>query len=88
MKNMTTNQIAIMTATNRPPASFASKKLSVREGQILELVSKGLQNKEVANHLSISSHTVHVHLRNIYDKLQVNSRLEAVMKMLTLAGQV
>lgn len=61
-------------------------KLSPREEEILGLVSKGFQNKEIGSKLAISSETVHVHLRNIYEKLQVNSRTEAVIKYLDRSG--
>jgi DNA-binding NarL/FixJ family response regulator len=55
-------------------------KLSKRENEILELLTKGLANKEIADRLAISVETVRVHLRRIYEKLHVESRLEAAMK--------
>ena len=57
-------------------------KLSLREKQVLELLSQGLINKEIADSLSISFHTVKVHLKSIYGKLQVRSRGEAMLKFL------
>ena len=56
------------------------EKLSKRETEILELLSKGLRYKEVADKLFLSTETVRTHIRNIYDKLQVNSRTEALNK--------
>lgn len=56
--------------------------LSKREQEILELLSKGYRYKEIADTLSISFDTVRSHLRNIYDKLHVSSRTEAVVKYL------
>jgi len=56
--------------------------LSKREQEILELLSKGYRYKEIADSLSISFDTVRSHLRNIYDKLHVSSRTEAVVKYL------
>lgn len=55
-------------------------KLSKRENEILELLSTGLANKEIADRLSISVETVRVHLRRVYEKLHVHSRTEAAMK--------
>ena len=53
------------------------QQLTKREEEVLNLVAKGLQNKEVAEQLNISTETVRVHLRNIYDKWQVSNRAEA-----------
>ncbi|MEO8023508.1 response regulator transcription factor [Polaromonas sp.] len=52
--------------------------LSRRENNILELVAQGLSNREMAETLSISRLTVECHTKNIYRKLAVNSRTEAV----------
>lgn len=51
--------------------------LSAREIQVLELVAARLSNKEIAERLSISEHTVKNHLRNILAKLQLNNRRQA-----------
>ena len=56
--------------------------LSTREQEILELLSQGLLNKEIADRLSISYHTVKVHLKHVYDKLHVRSRAEAMLKFM------
>jgi DNA-binding NarL/FixJ family response regulator len=52
--------------------------LSKRERSILPLVEQGLTNKKIASTLSISEHTVKVHLRNIMEKLHAHTRQEAV----------
>ncbi len=52
--------------------------LSRRERQVLELVSKGLTNKEVANTLQISQFTVRNHLNHITEKMDVSDRTEAI----------
>lgn len=56
--------------------------LTAREQRILELMTKGLIKKEIADQLDLSYHTVDTHLRNIYTKLHVHSRTGAVAKAL------
>lgn len=58
--------------------------LSERELQTLSLLASGLSNKEMARSLSISTETVKWHLKNLYIKLQVASRTQAISKALTL----
>jgi DNA-binding NarL/FixJ family response regulator len=56
--------------------------LSPREEEILNLLVKGYRYKEIADALAIGFETVRTHLKNIYDKLHVHSRTEAVVKYL------
>ena len=56
--------------------------LSDRESEILDLIAKGLRNKEIAAQLCIAEKTVKNHVSNILKALQVNSRTEAAMKAL------
>lgn len=58
----------------------APAALTARERKILELVSQGLSNRDMAETLSISRLTVECHTKNIYRKLAVNSRTEAVFQ--------
>jgi DNA-binding NarL/FixJ family response regulator/signal transduction histidine kinase len=53
-------------------------QLTAREREILALVARGLRNKEIAAALSISEKTVQFHMANLFDKLGVDSRVEAV----------
>jgi DNA-binding NarL/FixJ family response regulator len=52
--------------------------LSTREEEVLELLSKGYANKEIADRLELSIDTVRSHLKHIYEKMHVRSRTEAV----------
>jgi DNA-binding NarL/FixJ family response regulator len=54
--------------------------LSNRENEVLQLLSKGLLYKEIADQLSISTATVRQHIHKIYDKLHVQNRTEAINK--------
>ena len=54
--------------------------LSEREIEVLELIAEGLINQEIADQLYLSLHTVKVHARNIYSKLAVKNRTQAVAK--------
>ena len=53
---------------------------SEHEIEVLQLIPEGLTNQEIANQLYLSLHTVKVHARNIYSKLGVKNRTEAVAK--------
>jgi DNA-binding NarL/FixJ family response regulator len=53
--------------------------LSEREFDVLRLAARGLPNKEIAARMSLSIRTVHSHLANIFMKMQVGSRTEAVL---------
>lgn len=55
----------------------AEEKLSPREREVLELVAKGLTNKEIGNKLSITENTVKNHLKNILGKLHLENRVQA-----------
>lgn len=57
------------------------EKLTSREKEILDFLSKGYRYKEIANEIFLSTETVRTHIRNIYTKLQVNSRTEAINRV-------
>ena len=57
---------------------LASSRLSAREVEILDYVARGLSNKEIARAIRVAPETVKWHLKNIFEKLKVNSRIQAV----------
>jgi two-component system NarL family response regulator len=54
------------------------RQLSHREHEVLELIAKGMRNKEIAAVLGISEETAHVHTKNLFAKLKVKDRTSAV----------
>ncbi len=66
--------------SSQPEAVDWVEPLSEREIEILTLIKEGLTNQEIAAKAYISSNTVKVHTRNIYRKLGVNSRTQAIAK--------
>jgi DNA-binding NarL/FixJ family response regulator len=60
------------------PRRDESVSLTAREEEILVMLTKGYSNKEIADRLNLSIETVRSHLKNIYEKMHVRSRAEAV----------
>jgi two-component system, NarL family, response regulator LiaR len=58
--------------------NILTQSLSERETEVLLFLSKGLMNKEVADKMGITLGTVRKHIQHIYEKLHVNTRVEAV----------
>jgi DNA-binding NarL/FixJ family response regulator len=67
-------------ATGRPDSGSQMAELTAREVQILEMVSRGLQNKTIAAEFRLSENTVKIHLHNIISKLGAHNRTEAAAK--------
>lgn len=65
---------------NQKSETLNLEMLSHRENEILQLLSKGLLYKEIADQLSISVSTVRQHIHHIYEKLHVQNRTEAINK--------
>lgn len=65
---------------NEHPSGVLREILSNRETEVLHLLSKGLLYKEIAGQLSLSTGTVRQHIHNIYEKLHVQNRTEAINK--------
>jgi DNA-binding NarL/FixJ family response regulator len=66
-------------AASEPPEQVPAPKLTDREMQVLKLIARGMNNRDIAKELFISENTVKNHVRNILEKLQIHSRMEAVM---------
>lgn len=81
---MSSNIARRVVQTFRKPAPVAvpegMAQLSARENDVLELLVKGLLQKEIAHQLGISYWTVQTHIARIYEKLHVHSRAQAVAK--------
>jgi DNA-binding NarL/FixJ family response regulator len=71
---------------NQPPLvgraenTMPAEHLTERELEVLRLAGRGLSNKEIADRLVLSPRTVQAHFANIFDKLEVGSRTEAVLQ--------
>jgi len=74
-------KVVLMFQRVAPPRN-RDHQLSPREFQILQLLAHGHSYKTCADHLSLSLDTVRFHIRNIYERLHVHSKSEAVLKAL------
>lgn len=72
------DEFAVLVRRQDAPAE-GTGALSRRELEVLTLVAQGLNNRAIAEQLFISENTVKNHVRNIHEKLQVHSRMEAVV---------
>ncbi|MFC2063353.1 LuxR C-terminal-related transcriptional regulator [Chloroflexota bacterium] len=80
----TTNLIRNLLTAKSSDIGDTFSMLHDREIEILKLIASGLHNKDIANRLIISERTVHTHVSNIFSKLGVKSRMEAVCFALKL----
>ena len=71
----------VMSFQRAPLKTINGASLTPREREILDLLAEGLRIKEIADRLFVSTNTVRTHIRHIYEKLQVQSRTEALNKM-------
>lgn len=69
--------VALPLTAQEAPSADVLRVLNPRELQVLEQITKGLRNRNIAEDLQISEHTVKYHVRNILEKLRVASRGEA-----------
>ena len=71
---------AVVSREREDLPNYAAHRLTPRETQIMALLSKGLQNKIIAAQMGLSEHTVKAHVRNLFAKLRVSNRTQAVAK--------
>lgn len=69
----------LIAKTPRPEEAPALSPLSERELEVLKLAAKGVSNRDIAENLGLSDRTVQAHLSNIFKKLSVASRTEAIL---------
>jgi DNA-binding NarL/FixJ family response regulator len=72
-------EFASMIKKNDERQQVPAPRLTDRELEVLKLVARGLNNRDIAKELFISENTVKNHIRNILEKLQLHSRMEAVV---------
>jgi DNA-binding NarL/FixJ family response regulator len=73
------NEFALMIKKTDNGQQVPAPRLTAREMEVLRLVARGLNNRDIAKELFISENTVKNHIRNILEKLQLHSRMEAVV---------
>lgn len=73
---------ALQIFTRTKKLEMDSFNLTPREMEVLNLIVQGFENREIADKLFISLETVRNHIRHIYEKLEVNSKTQAVVKAL------
>lgn len=70
----------VITSFQKTEKNMELEKLSPREQEVILLLSKGFRYKEIADKIFVSTETVRTHIRNIYQKLQVNCCIDALNK--------
>lgn len=71
----------VISSFQKPVVNNSMALLTAREQELLQLLATGLRYKEIADRLFLSTDTVRTHIRNIYRKLEVQSRTEALNKV-------
>jgi DNA-binding NarL/FixJ family response regulator len=74
-------RLVVTSFTQKQKAAAEFESLTEREKEILQYLAKGFQYKEIATKLFLSVETIRTYVRNIYEKLQVHTRTDAVNKV-------
>jgi len=72
-------EFAALAKRGESPQAAPTPRLTGREMEVLRLVARGMNNRDIARELYISENTVKNHVRNMLEKLQLHSRMEAVV---------
>jgi DNA-binding NarL/FixJ family response regulator len=70
---------AFLSKSRAPVRSHGLEQLTERERQVLELIGRGLSNREIADHFVISEATVKTHVNRVFSKLELRDRVQAVV---------
>lgn len=72
------SEIARHAVSEGRPAALNAVRMTPRERKVINLIAEGLENKDIAGRLHVSTHTVKGHVRNIMEKLALHTRLQIV----------
>jgi DNA-binding NarL/FixJ family response regulator len=84
--NLASQQMAQDVGTSEARRQASGEALTSREGQVLEMISRGLTNVEIADRLGVTVHAVKFHLHGVYRKLEVQNRTAAAVLYTRGAG--
>lgn len=79
-KAKATTFVSEKTTTEYDESKFKAFNISKREYEVLELMTEGLSNQEIADRLFVSLNTIKTHSARLFEKLEVNSRVKAINK--------
>ncbi|MCD7879180.1 MAG: response regulator transcription factor, partial [Candidatus Gastranaerophilales bacterium] len=79
-KDFVKHFLAYLESLEETNTKIIDLNLTKRELEVLECLTKGFNNKEIAKQLNVSVHTTKIHIHNIFSKLNVQDRTEAVVK--------
>jgi DNA-binding CsgD family transcriptional regulator len=75
------NDITVTVEPQKPQTDLADWGISKREGEVLELLVQGLTNQQIADRLFVSLNTVKTHTSNLYTKLDIQRRSQAIHRV-------